>query len=69
LLQKQQELEKETQALKDIFTVEATSKVSALKIIYPGVSISIGAAVYNVNDEMLEVEFVYRQGEIKLIAL
>jgi uncharacterized protein (DUF342 family) len=69
LLQTQENIEQEVNSLKGMFTVDIDSKVRALKVIYPGVSINIGPAVYTVNDEMLEVEFVYRQGEIKMNGL
>ena len=45
------------------------AKVRVLETVYPGVKISIGQAVYTVNDPIKYAEFIYQDGEVRLTSL
>ena len=66
LLSQKSDIEKQLESLQDLFSVERDTRVRALKVVYPGVSVNIGPAYFEVNDEILEAEFVLKQGEIHM---
>ncbi len=51
------------------FEKTQAAKVRVLETVYPGVKISIGQAVYTVNDPIKYAEFIYQDGEVRLTSL
>lgn len=47
----------------------STARVRAMEIAYPGVKISIGTAVYTINDAIKYSQFVLEEGEVRITAL
>ncbi len=67
-----QELEQITDrivTLESEFQKTQAARVRVLEIIYPGVRISIGQAIYIVNDPIKYSEFILDQGEVRLTSL
>lgn len=67
-----QELEQITDRIVTIeseFQKTQAAKVRILEIVYPGVRISIGQAIYIVNDPIKYSEFILDQGEVRLMPL
>lgn len=67
-----QELEQITDRIVTIeseFQKTQAAKVRVLEIVYPGVRISIGQAIYIVNDPIKYSEFILDQGEVRLTSL
>lgn len=44
----------------------SSARVRALEIVYPGVKISIGSAIYPINDAIKYTQFVLEDGEVRL---
>ena len=51
------------------FEKSHTAKVRVSEVVYPGVRITIGQAVYLVNDPIKYAEFIYQDGEVRLTSL
>lgn len=67
-----QELEQITDRIVTIeseFQKTQAARVRVLEIVYPGVRISIGQAIYIVNDPIKYSEFILDQGEVRLTSL
>ncbi len=67
-----QELEQITDRIVTIeseFQKTQAARVRILEIVYPGVRISIGQAIYIVNDPIKYSEFILDQGEVRLTSL
>ena len=47
-------------------SIKLTARVRALEVTYPGVRISIGSAIYIINDPIKFSQFVLEEGEVKL---
>lgn len=47
----------------------STARVRALEIAYPGVKITIGSAVYTINDAIKYAQFVMDEGEVRIAPL
>lgn len=55
--------------LESEFEKTQSAKVRVLEIVYPGVRVSIGQAIYMVNDPIKYTEFIQHDGEVRLASL
>ncbi|MDD2619639.1 MAG: FapA family protein [Syntrophomonadaceae bacterium] len=63
------EMDERTLYLEEQFNRSHSAKVKVLETVYPGVRISIGQAIYIVNDTIKYAAFVLDEGEVKLTSL
>jgi uncharacterized protein (DUF342 family) len=62
-------LEERMQFLEEEFNRFHGARVRALEVAYPGVRISIGSAIYIINDAIKYSQFVLDEGEVRLTSL
>lgn len=67
--QEYKEGEERILALEEEFNKAKSVRVRALEVAYPGVRISIGSAIYIINDPIKFSQFVLEEGEVKLASL
>ena len=67
--QEYKEGEERILALEEEFNKAKSARVRALEVAYPGVRISIGSAIYIINDPIKFSQFVLEEGEVKLASL
>ncbi len=63
------QMEKRVVQLEAEFQRTQNAKVKAMEVAYPGVRISIGQAIYIVNDMVKYCEFIMDQGEVRMGSL
>lgn len=51
------------------FSKAQSAKVRATEVVYPGVRISIGSAIYMVNDPIKYAQFILEEGDVRLTSL
>ncbi len=69
LRQEMTEMDERTLYLEEQFNRVSAAKVKVLETVYPGVRISIGQAIYIVNDAIKYAAFILDQGEVRLTSL
>lgn len=69
LHQEMGQMEKRVAQLEAEFQRIQNAKVRVLEVVYPGVRVSIGQAIYIVNDAIKYCEFVMDHGEVRMTSL